>query len=121
VANPDPIQDPTCIFCRIIAGQSPAEILYQDEEFTAFRDARPAAPVHVLVAPNRHIASLNELPAEEYDLVGRLAAVARKMAAQEGIDRRGFRLVINTGGEGGQTVFHLHLHVLGGKQMRALG
>jgi histidine triad (HIT) family protein len=109
-----------CIFCKIIAGNSPSQMLYQDELVSAFRDNRPAAPVHVLVVPNKHIASVNDLTPEDEALMGHLFFVARQLARQENVDRRGYRLVINTGPQGGQVVYHLHLHLLGGRQMHAL-
>jgi histidine triad (HIT) family protein len=109
-----------CIFCKIIAGKSPTELLYQDKLVSAFRDYRPVAPVHVLVVPNRHIASVNELSFEDETVMGHLFTVARQLARQEGIDQSGYRLVVNTGRHGGQGVFHLHLHLLGGRQMRPL-
>jgi histidine triad (HIT) family protein len=109
---------PTCIFCQIITGERPSEMLYSDEHVTAFRDIHPAAPTHVLVVPNRHIASVNEItPADEW-LIGHLFSVARQVAEQEGIQNTGYRLIVNTGPNAGQAVFHLHLHVLGGQRMR---
>ena len=109
---------PTCIFCQIIAGERPSQKLYTDELATAFRDAHPAAPTHVLVVPNRHIASVNDLEPEDEGLIGHLFSVARRVAEQEGIQHSGYRLIVNTGPDGGQTIFHLHLHVLGGQRMR---
>jgi histidine triad (HIT) family protein len=109
-----------CIFCKIIARQTPALLLYQEHLVSAFRDHRPAAPVHVLVVPNRHIASVNDLTGEDEELMGHLFTVARQLARQEGIDQSGYRLVVNTGRHGGQGVFHLHLHLLGGRQLHAL-
>ena len=93
-------------------------MLYQDEQVSAFRDIHPVAPTHVLVVPNRHIASVNDLAPEDEALVGRLFTVARQVARQEGIDGTGYRLIVNTGPHGGQVVFHLHLHLLGGQRMR---
>ncbi len=109
-----------CIFCKIIAGNAPGQLLYQDELVSAFRDNRPAAPVHVLVVPNKHIASVNDLTPEDEALMGHLFTVARQLARQEGVDHSGYRLVVNTGRHGGQGVFHLHLHLLAGRQMHAL-
>ena len=109
-----------CIFCQIIAGKSPGQMLYQDERVSAFRDIHPVAPVHVLVVPNKHIASVNDLTAEDEPLVGHLFTVARQLADQEGIDQSGYRLMVNTGPNAGQGVFHLHLHLIGGRQMHAL-
>ncbi|MDI6695813.1 MAG: histidine triad nucleotide-binding protein [Anaerolineales bacterium] len=107
-----------CIFCQIIAGKSPSQMLYQDEQVSAFRDIHPAAPTHILIAPNRHIASVNDLTAEDEPLVGHLFTVARQLARQEGIDQSGYRLIVNTGVHGGQTIFHLHMHLIGGQRMR---
>lgn len=107
-----------CIFCRIIAGQAPGDILYQDDQITAFRDIHPAAPIHVLIVPNRHIASINDLAPEDEPLVGRMFTAARQLAKQEGIRDSGYRLIVNTGAHGGQVVYHLHLHLIGGQRMR---
>ena len=107
-----------CIFCKIVAGQAPATILYQDEVATAFRDIHPVAPTHVLVVPNRHIPSVNDLVPGDEALVGYLVTIAGQVARQEGIDQTGYRLILNTGPDSGQAVFHLHLHVIGGRRMR---
>lgn len=110
--------NPNCIFCKIAAGQASAEILYQDEQVTAFRDIHPVAPTHVLLIPNRHIESVNHASLEDELTLGHLFVVARKVAESEGIAHRGYRLVINTNADGGQTVFHLHMHLIGGQRMR---
>jgi histidine triad (HIT) family protein len=107
-----------CIFCKIIAGSAPAKIVYRDEQVTAFRDIHPVAPIHILLVPNRHFDSLNELTAADQALAGTLLLTARQIAKQEGIAESGYRLILNTGYEGGQTVFHLHLHLIGGQHMR---
>ncbi len=107
-----------CIFCQIIAGKSPSQMLYQDEQVSAFRDIHPVAPTHVLVVPNRHIASVNDLTLDDEALAGHLFTVARQIAQQEGIDQTGYRLIVNTGPHSGQIIFHLHLHVIGGQRMR---
>ena len=107
-----------CIFCKIVAGQAPAAILYRDELAVAFRDIHPVGPTHVLVVPNRHIVSVNDLTPGEESLVGHLVFIAGQIARQEGIDQSGFRLILNTGPDSGQAVFHLHLHVIGGRPMR---
>ena len=109
-----------CVFCRIASKEIPAELLWDDEEVVAFPDLHPQAPVHVLVIPKRHIASTAELGPAQANLVGRLVAVAILVARREGLDKpeRGFRIVSNTGPDAGQSVAHLHLHLLGG---RALG
>ena len=93
-------------------------MLYQDERVSAFRDIHPVAPTHVLVVPNRHIASVNDLSPEDEGLVGHLFTVAGQVARQEGIDGTGYRLIVNTGPHSGQVVFHLHLHLIGGQRMR---
>jgi histidine triad (HIT) family protein len=109
-----------CVFCRIIAGTAPGEIIYRDEQVTAFRDIRPAAPTHILIVPNKHIVSINELNSEDESLIGHVFTVARKLAEQEGIHRSGYRCIVNTGPDSGQAVFHFHLHLLGGRRMHTL-
>jgi len=105
-----------CIFCRIAAGQIPADIVYQDELAVAFRDVDPQAPVHVLVIPRTHWAGLDALSPEGDALLGRLLGLCRVLAPRLGLDG-GYRVVVNTGLDGGQTVGHLHLHLLGGRPM----
>ncbi|MDO9129735.1 MAG: histidine triad nucleotide-binding protein [Anaerolineales bacterium] len=107
-----------CLFCKIIRGEAPGKILYRDEQVTAFRDIHPVAPVHILIIPNRHILSVNDLTPEDEPLIGHLFTVARQLVKQEGIDESGYRLIFNTGAHGGQTVFHLHMHLIGGQRMR---
>jgi histidine triad (HIT) family protein len=107
-----------CVFCKIVKGQAPSQKLFQDERATAFRDIHPVAPTHVLVIPNKHIASLNDITEEDESLMGYLFSVARSIAEQEGISQTGYRLILNTGPHAGQAVFHLHLHVIGGHRMR---
>ena len=111
----------SCIFCRIISGEIQSDILYQDEQAVAFRDVNPKAPVHLLVVPRKHIESLAELAEDEAAVPGHLVTVANRLAREAGISEKGYRLVINCGPNGGQVVPHLHLHLLGGRQMRALG
>jgi histidine triad (HIT) family protein len=108
------VADP-CLFCRIVRGEVPAKIVAETDECVAFRDINPQAPVHVLVIPREHVASLNE--ARDPALVGRLALVAADIAKREGIAESGYRTVINTNASAGQTVFHIHLHLLGGRRM----
>lgn len=110
-----------CIFCKIIKGDIPSTNVYKDDHVTAFRDINPAAPTHILIVPNKHIESVNMLIPDDEPLIGKLFAAAKLLASQEGIANGGYRLVVNTGAEAGQTVFHLHLHLLGGRAMRALG
>jgi histidine triad (HIT) family protein len=107
-----------CIFCQIAEGTRPAGICYEDEECLAFQDIHPKAPVHILVIPRRHIMSLNEAREGDEALLGRLMTVAARVAREKGIDRAGFRTVINTNAEAGQSVFHLHVHVLGGRPLK---
>ncbi len=106
-----------CIFCQIGAGEAPSDIVYKDEDFVAFRDISPQAPTHVLIIPKVHIASLAQLTEEQLELAGRLIIIARKLAEHEGVARRGYRLVINCGPEGGQLVPHLHVHLIGGRKL----
>lgn len=108
----------TCIFCRIVADEANATIVYRDEQVTAFRDIHPVAPTHILIVPNRHIASVSGLGPEDEPLMGHLVRVAGMLAREEGIEESGYRLITNTGVDGGQTVFHLHLHLIGGQRMR---
>ena len=110
-----------CIFCRIISGEIPSDILYQDEQVVAFRDINPKAPVHLLLVPRKHIESVAELSEDEASIMGHLVAVANRLAREAGISEKGYRLVVNSGPEGGQEVPHLHLHLLGGRQMGILG
>jgi histidine triad (HIT) family protein len=105
-----------CVFCRIVAGEIPADILYQDKEVIAFQDIEPQAPTHVLVVPKSHIPSVAELVGSG-DLMAHLIRVANELAEKEGIAASGYRLVINCGREGGQLVPHLHLHLLGGRKL----
>jgi histidine triad (HIT) family protein len=107
-----------CIFCKIIKGEAPATILYQDEQIIAFRDIHPVAPTHLLIVPVKHIASVNDVLPEDEPVMGRLFTVAKQLAAQEGITESGYRLIVNTGAHGGQVVFHLHMHLMGGQRMR---
>ena len=104
-----------CLFCKIVRREIPAKLVYESEDCVAFRDIDPKAPVHVLVVPRSHIASLNE--ASDAALVGRLALAAAQIARQEGIAESGYRTVFNTNRDAGQTVFHLHLHLLGGRSL----
>ncbi|MEA3254030.1 MAG: histidine triad nucleotide-binding protein [Chloroflexota bacterium] len=106
-----------CIFCRIVAGEIPSDIVYQDDEYLAFRDISPQAPVHLIIIPRAHVTSLTELTEEQEGLMGRLVILATKLAEQEGVAGRGYRLVINCGPEGGQVVPHIHLHLIGGRKL----
>jgi histidine triad (HIT) family protein len=106
-----------CIFCRIVVGEVPSDIVYQDEDFLAFRDISPQAPTHVLIIPKIHITSLAKLTEGQQRLVGRLIIIAKNLAEKEGIAKKGYRLVISCGPEGGQVVPHLHLHLIGGRKL----
>ena len=106
-----------CIFCQIIEGTIPSTLVYEDEQVVAFRDIHPQAPVHILIIPRRHITSLAELTEAEESLAGHMVLVATTLAKREGILHKGFRLVINSGPQGGQLVGHLHLHLLGGREL----
>ena len=105
-----------CLFCRILKGEIPASIIYEDDHVVAFNDINPQAPLHALVVPRRHIASLNDLTPEDDALVGEMIRRAAALAKERGYAARGFRTVFNTNAEAGQTVFHIHLHVLGGRR-----
>lgn len=113
--------DPECIFCRIVRGEIPSARVYENEDVVAFRDIQPTAPVHILIVPRSHIASINSLRIADQAIAGALFIAARDIAASEGLADDGFRVVSNTGAWGGQTVDHLHLHLLGGRQLGALG
>lgn len=106
-----------CIFCRIADGAVPATIVREDEHTVAFRDVDPKAPLHVLVIPRRHIASINDVADDDAQMMGALFVAARDVAAAEGIAEDGYRLVVNTGAAANQTVHHVHLHVMGGRDM----
>lgn len=109
--------DPDCLFCKIVAGKIPSKMVYQDDELYAFHDIHPWAPVHFLLIPKRHIASMAQLTDADAALMGRLMVLAPKLALQEGCNpypAGGFRLLCNTGSEGGQEVHHLHIHIMGG-------
>ena len=104
-----------CLFCKILKGEIPASIVYEDERLLAFKDINPQAPLHALIVPKRHIASLNDLTPEDDALAGEMIRRAAAIAAQHGYADRGFRTVFNTNAEAGQTVFHIHLHLLAGR------
>ena len=105
------------IFSRIIAGEVPADIVYRDDRVTAFRDINPAAPTHILIVPNREIPTVNDLADEDGALAGHMLLVARDLAKSEGIDESGYRLIINCNRDGNQEVFHLHMHLIGGRPL----
>jgi histidine triad (HIT) family protein len=107
-----------CIFCKIVDGTAKATIVYRDEQVTAFRDLHPVAPTHILIVPNRHIESVGTLEQADAAIAGQLLLTARKLAEEEGIAESGFRIITNTGANGGQTVLHLHVHLIGGQRMK---
>ena len=109
--------DPDCVFCKIARGEIPSQRLYEDDDLLAFKDIQPKAPFHALVIPKIHIATLNDLEASQSALAGRMFLVAKRVAAEHG--HSGYRCVVNTNKDGGQVVFHIHMHVLAGRPMRA--
>jgi len=107
-----------CIFCKIIRGEIPCAKVYEDDKILAFDDINPMAPVHVIIIPKNHISNLMDIDAKNIDIVNNLIVVAQKVAQIKGIDSKGFRTVINCNAEGGQVVFHLHMHLLGGRKLQ---
>lgn len=110
--------DEDCIFCKIVAGELPAEKVYQDEWVTAFRDIHPLAPVHLLIIPNQHFTSTNDLTADQATMAGRMLTVVPELAQKEGVAESGYRLIMNAGHDGNQVVMHMHMHLLGGHKMK---
>ncbi len=110
-----------CLFCKIASGDIKGDIIFEDDVLIAFRDISPQAPVHILVIPKEHISTVNEASDAHQNLLGKMVLTARNIAQQSGIDESGFRLVMNCNQDGGQTVFHIHLHLLGGRQLTHLG
>ena len=108
-----------CIFCQIAGRKIPSEIIYEDDEIVVFKDIRPLAPVHLLVIPKKHLGSLNDVTPEYEGLIGRLFGVIRRLAQEFGVSETGYRVVTNTGADGGQVVGHLHFHLLGGQALEA--
>jgi histidine triad (HIT) family protein len=106
-----------CIFCEIVAGRIPARVAYQDDHVLAFHDVNPQGPVHVLIVPKRHVASLLDLTPEDDAIVGRVVRQARDLAVSLGLEGRGFRLVFNCGDDAGYSVYHVHLHLVGGRRL----
>jgi histidine triad (HIT) family protein len=115
--NPKQIKT-DCVFCKIVAGEIPSKILYKDEDVVVFPDLHPVAPVHLLVIPVKHITSLAEATDADTPLLGKMVAVATKVAREQGLTEKGYRLTINSGAEAGQVVPHLHIHLLGGRKLR---
>ena len=106
-----------CLFCKIRDGEIPADIVYENDDVLAFRDVNPQAPTHILIVPRKHIATVNDLQDEDADVMGKLFLAAQDIAGYEGIAEDGYRLVVNCNSKAGQTVFHIHMHVLGGRNM----
>lgn len=119
LGDDDVAQD--CIFCKIARKEIPADILFEDNDLIAFNDINPQAPTHLLVVPKTHIPTVNDLTEDQASLVGALTLRAQALAVERGIDHAGYRLVMNCNAQGGQTVFHIHLHLLGGRQLRRMG
>ncbi|MEP7137776.1 MAG: histidine triad nucleotide-binding protein [Chloroflexota bacterium] len=107
-----------CLFCKIISSEIPGTIVFRDEQATAFRDINPVAPTHILIVPNKHIASVSAFESADEQLIGHLYTVAGQLAKSEGIAESGYRLITNTGPDAGQTVFHIHVHLIGGEPMK---
>lgn len=114
-------RDDSCVFCRIVSGEIPSTTVYEDDTVVAFRDLEPAAPTHVLVIPREHVPSLHDLSAGDSEIVVALINAVQRVASGEGIAESGYRVVTNIGVDGGQSVPHLHMHVVGGRGLGALG
>lgn len=106
-----------CLFCKITEGEIPAKVVFESNELMAFRDIRPQAPTHILIIPKKHIATINDLQHDDHSMIGQLILAARDLAKSEGLSENGYRLVFNVNPGGGQEVYHIHLHLLGGRQM----
>jgi histidine triad (HIT) family protein len=111
-------KDKDCLFCKIIAGEIPSANVYKDNDIVAFKDINPSAPVHVMIVPVKHIVSLASMGEKETPIVGKMAAAANKIAKDLGLAEKGYRLIINSGPEGGQVIQHLHMHLLGGRTLK---
>ena len=107
-----------CVFCKMVSGEIATDRVYEDEEVLAFRDIDPQAPTHVLVIPKQHVATLNDLEPHSVGLIGKIVYAAAQVAKQEGVSAAGYRTVLNCNAQGGQSVFHIHLHLMGGRPMR---
>ena len=106
-----------CLFCKIRDGEMPCDMVYESDDVMAFRDVNPQAPTHILVVPRKHISTVNDLKEEDKNIVGDMFLAAKKIAADEGIEEDGYRLVVNCNSKAGQTVFHIHMHLIGGRVM----
>jgi len=107
-----------CLFCKIVAGQIPAKIIYQDQDIIAFDDLYPKAPHHKLIVPRKHLSTLNDMTEEDKNLIGHMMYTAKQLATEFGFAESGYRVVMNCNADGGQVIFHIHLHLLGGKQLK---
>ena len=107
----------SCIFCQIASGEVASKMLYQDDEVIAFRDINPQAPMHILITPRKHIPALTDLSENDLSIIAKMVGIANDLAKKEGLSERGYRIVVNCGSEGGQAVPHLHMHLLGGRQL----
>lgn len=107
----------SCLFCKIVEGEIPAKIVYNDEQIMAFADISPQAPVHLLIIPKKHIATINDAENSDAELLGKLILTAKHLAKEHGLNDSGYRLVFNINSQGGQEVYHIHLHLLGGRQL----
>lgn len=110
-----------CLFCQIAKGEIPSEMVFENDRAVAFRDINPKAPVHILIVPRKHIPTLSAAESKDRELLGELLLVANAIALKEGVAEKGYRVVVNNGPEGGQEVYHLHLHVMGGRQLAMMG
>lgn len=110
-----------CLFCKIVNQELPADVVYEDDELLAFNDISPQAPTHILIIPKKHVATVNDLTESDVDVPGKLVLRAKALASEKGIAESGYRLILNCNPEGGQTVYHIHLHLLGGRQLTHLG
>ena len=106
-----------CLFCKIANHEIPSDIVYEDEKYVAFKDINPQAPIHFLIIPKKHIETINDLEEEDISLIGEMVLLAKKLAKEQKIDEKGYRLIYNCNREGGQMVYHIHLHLLGGRPM----
>ena len=109
-----------CVFCKIVAGEIPATVVYQDDEILVFEDISPKAPLHLLLIPKQHMATLNDAGPEQTQLLGRLTLKAAQLAEEKGVEKGGYRVQINCNPDGGQVVFHLHMHLMGGRKLECL-
>ena len=110
-----------CLFCKIASHEIPADITFEDDQVVAFKDTNAQAPVHMLIIPRKHINTINDMGDEDHSLIGYMVSTAQKLAEENDISAPGYRLIMNCNQQGGQTVFHIHLHLLGGRQLMALG